>query len=219
MRKIVIPSSAFSLRTSAQTLSRLAGSSPVVGSSRKRISGLCTRAAARSSLPLHAPRVGADQAVDRSADVHQIEHLIEPCADLGGPEPVEPALESKKLAAGLPIVERGILERHADPQPDLLRVLHDVVTGHRGAARGRVQERAEHPDERGLARPVRAEEAVDLAFGHLKVDPVDCGDRAVPPAPDPVSTAGAPQEKEAATGSAVEAVPAVSCTFQILTSI
>ena len=48
VRKMVMPSSRLSRRTSAHTVARLAGSSPVVGSSRKRTSGLWMRATARS---------------------------------------------------------------------------------------------------------------------------------------------------------------------------
>ena len=46
--RIVMPSCSLRARTSSQTRARLTGSSPVVGSSRKRTSGLCTSAAARS---------------------------------------------------------------------------------------------------------------------------------------------------------------------------
>ena len=55
VRKIVMPSSALSRRTSSHTLVRLTGSRPVVGSSRNRISGLCTSAAARSSRRFMPP--------------------------------------------------------------------------------------------------------------------------------------------------------------------
>src|ERR1700683_883890 len=48
VKKMVMPSSRFSLRTSDQTAERLWGSRPVVGSSRNSTSGLWTRAAARS---------------------------------------------------------------------------------------------------------------------------------------------------------------------------
>ena len=49
VRKTVTPSSRASLATSSQSALRLWTSSPVVGSSRKRIVGLCASARARSS--------------------------------------------------------------------------------------------------------------------------------------------------------------------------
>ena len=55
VRKMVMPSCSLSRRTSSHTWARLTGSSPVVGSSRNSTSGLCTRAAARSSRRFMPP--------------------------------------------------------------------------------------------------------------------------------------------------------------------
>ena len=55
VRKIVTPLSRLTRRTSSQTFTRLMGSSPVVGSSRKRICGSWISAAARSSLLFMPP--------------------------------------------------------------------------------------------------------------------------------------------------------------------
>ena len=48
VRKMVVPCCWLRLRTSSHTAARLSGSSPVVGSSRKRMSGSWISAAARS---------------------------------------------------------------------------------------------------------------------------------------------------------------------------
>ena len=55
VRKIVMPKSSLRRRTSSQIAARLAGSSPVVGSSRNRMRGSCTSARARSSRRLMPP--------------------------------------------------------------------------------------------------------------------------------------------------------------------
>ena len=86
---------------------------------------------------------------------------------------------ARSSAARLAVVEGGVLERHADAQPHLLRFGHDVVTGHHGHAGARTQQGAQHPDEGRLAGPVGPEEAVDLAPAHLEVDAVDGHRRAV----------------------------------------
>ena len=82
VRKMVMPSSALRRRTSDHTLARLVGSSPVVGSSRKRTSGLCIRAAARSSRRFMPPEYVPMRRSMAVADVDQIEYLAEPGPDL-----------------------------------------------------------------------------------------------------------------------------------------
>src|SRR6202021_2953250 len=99
-------------------------------------------------------------------------HLIQTGTYLVRPQPVEATLEREQLPAGLPVVERCVLEGDADSHPALLRVRHDVVTGHPRRPRSRVEECAEDPNESGLPRAVRAEEAVDLSSWHLEVDAV-----------------------------------------------
>ena len=125
--------------------------------------------------PLHPARVGAYEPVDRRSDVDELEHLLEPRPNLVRPEPVQAALEREKLSAGLPIVERGVLKGDPDAQPHLLGIFHHVVARDQRGPRRRVEQGAEHPDERGLAGAVRAEETVDLPAADLRSMPSTAG--------------------------------------------
>jgi hypothetical protein len=85
---------------------------------------------------------------------------------------VEGRLELHVLAAGKERVERRLLERRADGGAYLRSLLDHVVAGHPRLAAGRRKQRGEHVDRGGLARAVRAEEAVDLAGLDAQVDAV-----------------------------------------------
>ena len=121
------------------------------------------------------------------------------CADVagfgGGVADVEPA---QVLPPGDVGVERRALDERADAGQD--------ATPPRAAWRwpehldlaGVGRDQAEqHPDRRRLARPVRAEEAVDRAAGHDEVDRVDGDLRAEAPG----------QPGRAATGPAGRRAP------------
>ena len=57
-----------------------------------------------------------------------------------------------------------------------LRLLHDVEPAHGGATAFERQQRGQDPDGRGLARAVGAEQADELALGHLEVDAGERGE-------------------------------------------
>jgi hypothetical protein len=121
----------------------------------------------------HATRVGADVAVDRVADVDEGDEVVDAGVDLGLAEAVEAALEPQQLPTALLGVEGCLLEGDTDPEPHLLGMGGDVVTGDDRAAGSRLQQRAEHADGRRLAGAVRPQEAVDLPFVDLQVEAVD----------------------------------------------
>ncbi len=121
---------------------------------------------------LHPAGIGADAPVDGPTDVHQIQNVAESGPDLGRSQPVEPSLEGEQFPARLTVVQRGGLEGHPDTEPHLLGFLDDVVAGHRGVPGARAQQRAQHPQEGGLARSVRTQEPVDLSGGDVQVNPV-----------------------------------------------
>jgi hypothetical protein len=85
---------------------------------------------------------------------------------------VQGGLELHELLAGHEQVERGLLQRDADPRADGVGLLGDVVAGHAGVAAGGAQQRDEHADRRGLAGAVGAQEPVDLAGLDGQVDAV-----------------------------------------------
>ena len=176
VRKIVMPSSGLSRRTSAHTLARLTGSSPVVGSSRNRTSGLCTSAAARSSRRSHAPGVGGDPPVEGVGEVDQL-------AQLGDPVPSSRSSAGRRARPGVAAARRrsawgrgrppaGRRRCGAAPSPGWVATSYPATVARPPDRR---EQRAQHAHGRGLARAVRAEEPVDLATRDVEVDPVDRG--------------------------------------------
>ena len=83
---------------------------------------------------------------------------------------VESGVEAEVLLGGQVGVEGRVLEDEADVAPDLVLFGPRVVAGDRCRPGGRVRERAEDLDRRGLAGTVRPEEPEGLAPGHLEVD-------------------------------------------------
>ena len=120
--------------------------------------------------PLHPARVGLRAPVGRLGQAQEHEELLRAPPRVGPGDPVEPALELEQLASRLDRIEPDLLERDADPPADLGWVGHDVDAGHAGRARGRRQQRAQHPHRGRLARAVRAEEAEHLARAEAEVD-------------------------------------------------
>ena len=92
------------------------------------------RAGGEIEAALHTAGVGADEAVDGVADVHEGLKLGEPPVDLFAGHAEEPALEPEYLPAGLLGVEGGLLEGGADAQAHLLRLADDVLAGDHGPA-------------------------------------------------------------------------------------
>ena len=123
----------------------------------------------------HAARVRADHAAEGVADVDEYRQLAQPLVDLTGSQPVQAALQAEQLFTGLLRVEGDVLERHPDPEPDLVGVIDDVVAGHDRTAGRRTEQRAQHAHRRRLAGAVGAEEAVDLATADTEVESVDRG--------------------------------------------
>jgi hypothetical protein len=64
----------------------------------------------------------------------------------------------------------GLLERDADPPPNLVRALRDVDAGNLRRAVGDRQQRREHAHGRRLAGAVGAEKAEDLTVLDLEID-------------------------------------------------
>ena len=129
VRKTVVPV-ALIRRTSSQTASREAGSSPVVGSSRNSTSGRMDERARQVEAPLHAARVGLGAPVGGLAQPDELEQLLRARLSVGALDAVQAALQLEQLAAGLDGIEPDLLERDADAPPHLGRV-GDHVDGPR----------------------------------------------------------------------------------------
>src|SRR4029077_4641383 len=72
----------------------------------------------------------------------------------------------------LPVQAPLTREHRAEPHADLPRLFRDVDPQHADRALRRLEERGDHLHRRGLPRPVRAEEAEDLAGLDHEIDPV-----------------------------------------------
>ena len=108
MRKIVVPL-ALMLRTSSQTVSREAGSRPVVGSSRKSTLRLVDQRAGQIEPALHPSRVGLRAPVGGVRQPNQLEQLGGALTSGAAGDPVEAALELEELPAGLHRVQADLL--------------------------------------------------------------------------------------------------------------
>ena len=115
--------------------SRLRGSSPVVGSSRKMTGGRATSAAGEVEAPAHAARVGLGEPAARIRELEALEQLIRSLARVAAAHVVEPADHLEVLASGQVLVDRRVLTGEADLRAKLGRVLHDVEPGDTRRAR------------------------------------------------------------------------------------
>ena len=173
VRKMVMPSSVLSARTSSHTVARLTGSRPVVGSSRNSTSGLCTSAAARSSLRFMPPLYVAMNWSSASPMSTRPERSATRRSTSFGWSPYR--RHCRRRSSRPVCLSSSAASCSATPMRSRTRSgsSGDVVAGDGRASSGRLQERAEHPHDSRLARAVRAQEPVDLALRDLEVDPVD----------------------------------------------
>src|SRR5215471_6239015 len=71
-------------------------------------------------------------------------------------------------------VGREFLRHEADQRAGDAEIPEDVVTVHRNGAFREVHDPADDVDQRGLARPVRAEQGENLAAANVQVDAPEC---------------------------------------------
>jgi hypothetical protein len=81
---------------------------------------------------------------------------------------VEQSDHAQVLVPRQVLVDRGVLAGQADAAPHRVGVLDDVDAVDGGGARGRLEDRRQDSDHRGLARAVGTQESEDLAPGHVQ---------------------------------------------------
>ncbi len=123
--------------------------------------------------PLHAARVGADQAVPAIPQPDHVEHLLHPRLHRRGRDGVQLRVEPEVLRPGQVVIQRGVLEHQPDVAAHRVPLADHVVAGHAGPPGGRPGQRAEDLDGGGLPGPVRPQEAERLSRRDLEVDAAD----------------------------------------------
>ena len=110
-------------------------------------------------LAAHAAGVGPGRPVSRLRQVEPLEQLAGAAAGLLAGQLEQAAEHLQVLAPGQQLVDRRELPRQADQLADSGRLPRDVAAEDLRPARIRRQQRGQDADQRGLARPVRAEQA------------------------------------------------------------
>ena len=122
---------------------------------------------------LHAAGVGAYQAVHGIADVDQARQFGDALVHAGPGQPVQSALNAQQFPSGLLVVQGRFLQGGPDAQAHILGISHDIETGYRHHPRRGRQQSNEHAYDGGLACPVGAQKAINLAPADVQVDTVD----------------------------------------------
>src|SRR6185369_11339936 len=136
----------------------------------------------RDLLPHPGPRLRVEtrRRLVQEEDLRAVddpEADVEPAAHAAGVRagsPIRSGLEVERAAAGLGRIGRAALRDVADALANEPRLAPEAGTRDRSLAGGRLDQRREHPEGRGLARAVGAQEAEDLARVDMEVD---AGDR------------------------------------------
>src|SRR5216683_3505192 len=87
-------------------------------------------------------------------------------------QPVEPAEQDQVAGAAEDLVHGGMLAHQPDMRADRSGLVVHVEPGDPGPAGVRTEQCGEDPDHCGLAGAVRPEQAVDRAFAHPQIHPV-----------------------------------------------
>ena len=101
------------------------------------------------------------------------DELVDPRVERTSGETVQRAVIPDVLPGGEARVESARVRQHADGAPNGVAVADDIVRVDAGAAAVRDHERREHPQERGLARAIRSQEAGDSTIGRGERHTVD----------------------------------------------
>ena len=122
---------------------------------------------------LHPARVGGDRPVRGRLEIERRQDLGRASHRARLVHAVETALDDELAATGLGRVGRAALRDVADPLAYRPGLAAQVGAGDHRLTRGRREQRGQHPEGRGLAGPIRAEEAEDLAGADRQVDTTD----------------------------------------------
>ena len=157
----------------SQKSRRLLGSTALVGSSSSSSSGRCSVAAASASRWRCPPLMRAGALRQQALELELGRELRDARVSRRAREPEDPRHELEILVHGQVVPQREPLRHVAKLGAHLLGVAGHLVAEHAHGAGRRLEQPAEHPDRRRLARSVRAQEAVDARARDGQVDVVD----------------------------------------------
>ena len=107
----------------------------------------------------HAARVGLEHPVAGVGQAEGLQELVGPPGRGAAAQVGEPPDHVDVLVPGQVLVDRGVLAGQTDEAAYHVGLLRDVVPEHGATARVGLEDGGEDPHGRGLARPVRAEQA------------------------------------------------------------
>ncbi len=102
-----------------------------------------------------------------------MQHFVDPAFSPRRRHAVDEAVEVEVLVYGEAVVERGLLEHHAEAAPRLQRLGDDVDAADPRRAAVGLEDGAEDVEQRGLAGAVGAEQREQLVRTHREADIVE----------------------------------------------
>src|SRR5882672_10587176 len=157
----------------SQNSRRLTGSTPAVGSSRKRRGGSWMVAQASATRCFQPPESVPGDLVAAASQPDLAQHLLDKGGADASRDAVQPGVEAQVLVHGEVLVQAEALGHVADALLDPLRLGGEVVAHHRPAAAAGVEDPAQHADGGRLAGAVRPQHSEDLAVVDAERDVLD----------------------------------------------
>ncbi len=121
----------------------------------------------------HPPRIGGHRSTRRVGQLEALQQFGRSLSACGAPEMVQVRHERQVLPTGEQLVDGRELPGDPDGRPDRLGVSGHVMAGDGGPPSVGRQQGGEDPHRRGLARPVRADQAQHGPLGDRQVQPVN----------------------------------------------
>src|SRR5581483_3182377 len=110
----------------------------------------------------------------------EADHLADAAGARGAGDHVHARVEAEVLVDGEVVVEREPLRHVPDGGLHALRVAAEVDAEHAPLALARLEDAAQHAQRGGLPRPVRPQEAVQLAAADEEIEVIDGDQRSEP---------------------------------------
>ena len=153
---------------------RETGSRPVVGSSRKKMSGLWT--SPRADLETKATHTTGESLGGSTSPLDEVDgfqDFIHVLFALTARNAVELGVDEQVFVDGKIGVARESLRYDAYHAADSVGILYNVVAANDRVTRCDRDERGHHADQRAFARAIWTEQSKDFAFGHFEADTLD----------------------------------------------